>query len=441
MLTRNPYIRLSIYLLLLVAFGGWLFHLIAASSWFAVVPAVGIIWAGYRVFGLFNKLHEKVAYFFNAVENEDSTLYFPEDIGYRPTKELHKGLNRINRLIQEVKLRNREQERFYGELLEQVATGIMVMNDRGNVLQANSAAKRLLNYASLNHIEQLKRIDMGLFHAVTQLNKGASHQFVKIVQGHRVTQLSLHATNAVGAGQGLRIISIHDISNELDAKELESWQKLIRVLTHEIMNSITPITSLSQTLLGYFSPLPAEVDKHTAENTAKGLNVINERGEGLMRFVESYRTLTRLSAPVFQHVELRKLVDGIIVLMQSEPLFQRVQLHVQVPDITINADENQLSQVFINLIRNALQAVEKVENPRIGITAEQGDNGLCCITIADNGIGIAHELLDQIFIPFFTTRNEGSGIGLSLSRQIVQNHGGRLEVQSLPGNTRFIIRF
>ena len=441
MLTRNPYIRLSIYLLLLVAFGGWLFHLIAASSWFAVVPAIGVLWTGYRVIGLFNKLHEKVAYFFNAVENEDSTLYFPEDIGYRPTKELHRGLNRMNRLIQEVKLRNREQERFYSELLEQVGTGIMVMNGRGNVLQANSAAKRLLSYASLNHIEQLKRIDMGLYHAVAQLNEGASHQFVKIMQGHRVTQLSLHATNAVGTGQGLRIISIHDISNELDAKELESWQKLIRVLTHEIMNSITPITSLSQTLLSYFSPLPTEVDKLTVENTVKGLQVINERGEGLMRFVQSYRTLSKVSVPAIKALELKELLDGILLLMRSEEDFQRVHVDIDISPITIHADEAQLSQVFINLIRNALQAVEKVEKPSIGITAEQGDNGLCCITIADNGIGIAPELLDQIFIPFFTTRNEGSGIGLSLSRQIVQNHGGRLEVQSLPGDTRFVIRF
>lgn len=441
MLTRNPYIRLSIYLLLLVAFGGWLFHLIVESSWFGVVPAIGVLWAGYKVIGLFNKLHEKVAYFFNAVENDDATLYFPEDVGHRPTKELHQGLNRMNRLIQEVKLSNRVQEQYYQFLLEQVSTGILVMNDQGNILQANSSAKQLVHYSSLNHIEQLKRVDKGLYEAVNQLRKGTSHQFVKFVHNNQVIQLSLQGTSVTNDGGMLRIVSVHDISHELDAKELESWQRLIRVLTHEIMNSITPITSLSQTLLGYYRPMPKEVDRLIAENTAKGLDVINERGEGLMRFVESYRTLTKVSVPVIKSLELKNFLDGIILLLQGEEGFRRVQLDLKISSMTIQADEAQLSQVFINLIRNAIQAVEKIDKPRVSITAEKDGDGLCCITIADNGSGIAPELLDQIFIPFFTTRNEGSGIGLSLSRQIIQSHGGRLEAHSVPGDTRFIIRF
>lgn len=440
MLTRNPYIRLILFLLMLLAFGGWMFYLALSASWYLVVPALGMLWAGYKIFGLFNRLHEKVAYFFNAVENEDSTLYFPEDIRHRPTKELHQGLNRMNRLIQEVKLRNHEQEKFYGSLLEQVATGIVVVNPRGNVLQANSAAKRLLGYQSLNHLDQLKRVDTGLHHAIVQLNQGASHQFVKIVQGQTITQLSLHATTVDSGREMLRIISIHDISHELETKELESWQRLIRVLTHEIMNSITPITSLSQTLLEYYSPLPHELDRQTAENTAKGLHVINDRSAGLMRFVDSYRTLTRLAMPLFKPVELDKLIDSVILLMQGDPVLQRVQLMMNAPKITVEADETQLSQVLINLLKNSLQAVEDTEQPRITIDAQQSDNGRCRISIEDNGHGIPPEQLDQIFIPFFTTRKNGSGIGLSLSRQIVQNHGGSINVISLSGVTQFIIQ-
>ena len=440
---RNPYLRMVLYLIQLSLFVGLTVYLAIIPSWYAVLPAFGVVWSGYGVVNLFKRLHEKISYFFNAVENEDSTLYFPENIRQRPVRELNQSLNRMNRLIQEVKLRNREQEQYYSLLLEQVSTGIIVTDEKGNILLANSSAKTLFDYFSLRHIEQLKRQDTGLYEAVSLLRDGSPHQFIKTNYGKKIRHLLLNGTSFASHGKDLRIISVHDISNELDIKELESWQKLIRVLTHEIMNSITPITSLSETLLGYYTSLSGGVDKGTVENTVRGLNVINERGSGLIRFVDSYRLLAGLPKPVTGPVPLKSLIGNILLLLEGEAGYHRIsfKLNIEAPDTCIEGDEAQLSQVFINLIKNAVQAVEDVPEPVIEISARQDHGSRCRITITDNGQGILPEVMEQIFIPFFTTRKNGSGIGLSLSRQIIQNHGGRLEVSSVPGKTRFILSF
>lgn len=443
MFFRNTFIRLITYVFLLIAFSAistWII-LSFASNLYSIIPILVVALFVYRIIKLYNTTPEKIAYFLNAVENEDSMLHFPEKTLHKANAEMNKSLNRVNKLIQEVKIRNREQEQYYSLMLEQVATGIVVVNENGNVMQANSAAKNLLNYQSFNHIEQLKRIDNNLFNTFYRLKNGETHQFLKLTYKNNITHLSLRATSFLSHGENLRIISVHDISNELDAKELESWQKLIRVLSHEIMNSITPITSLSETLLNYFIPPEKPLDKKTVANTVKGLEVINERGTGLIRFVESYRKLTRLSKPVLKHVNLRNLIEHLLLLLENEADFQRIQFNVETetPDIGIKADEAQLSQVLINLIKNAMYAVKDITEPRISVRAHYSQNGRCEIQVIDNGPGIPPEIMEQIFIPFFTTKENGSGIGLSLSRQIMKNHGGSIEAVSSPGSTVFTL--
>lgn len=443
MYQRDSYFRLALYILLLIVFSGTLFLFVRAASWYAVASASGMLWAAYRIVRTFNRVPEKIAYFFNAVENEDSTLFFSENIQHKATKEMNQSLNRVNRLIQEVKLRNREQEQYYSTLLEQAVTGIVVINENGSVLQANSSAKKLLHYQMLTHIEQLRRVDEGLHQAFVRLRHESAHQLVKVVRQNTATQLSLQATTFKDHEKSLRIISIHDISNELDAKEIESWQKLIRVLTHEIMNSITPITSLSETLLKYYIPPEKQIDEKTVRNTVKGLEVINERGVGLIRFVESYRKLTKLSKPLLKPILLGNLIEHLLLLLENETNFHRIHFCVktETPDISIEADEAQLSQVLINLIKNAMQAVEDVTEPCITIRAHYAENGRCEIQMIDNGAGISPEIMEHIFVPFFTTKENGSGIGLSLSRQIMKNHGGSIDVVSSPGNTVFTLSF
>lgn len=509
---RDPRLRLALYILLLIAFSGTFVWLVFLSSWYAILPGLGIIWVVYRVIRLFNRVPRELSYFLDAVENEDSTLFFSEDVGHEPTKKMHESLNRLNRLIQEVKLSSREQERYYGILLEQVSTGIVVVNNKGNILLANRAAKELLNYPFFTHVEQLRRVDSNLHRIFSRLAQESRHQIVKEVYESGMMRLSLQATSFVNQGTALRVISIHDIRHELDAKELESWQKLIRVLTHEIMNSITPITSLSETLLKYYIPggytaggttkdttvyredgVPRDtvrgvvkdgaesavdgttvervgdvtedltenaslgeggtvqmgtpgrkpVDEKTIANTVKGLEVINERGVGLIRFVESYRKLTRLSKPVLKPIALKGLIEHLLVLLENEPDFHRIHFLVEInpADVSVEVDEAQISQVFINLIKNAMQAVEGVDSPKIAISTAHTDTGFFEVNIVDNGPGISPEVMEQIFVPFFTTKESGSGIGLSLSRQIMKNHGGSIEATSSPGHTRFVLKF
>lgn len=435
---RNPNFRLAIYILLLAIFAAWMVYHLLMRLWFAIIPALGMIWISYNIFKLFRRLHEKVTYFFNAVENEDSTLYFPEDVRHKPTKELNQGLNRMNQLIQEVKVRNHEQEQFYGLLLEQVATGIIVVDESGRILQANSPAKTLLNYHSLTHIEQLKRVDSNLYQSILLLKEQSPQQLVKLHTDSITRNLSLHATTFQRHGEKLRIISIHDISNEMDAIEIESWQKIIRMLTHEIMNSIAPITSLSETLLGYYTDPQNNIDDNRTKNTIKGLDVIHERGIGLIRFVESYRTLTKLSEPVFKPIRLHAFIEKLLALLQAEAKSRPIDFDVQIDhELCIEGDEVQLSQALINLFKNAIEAVETVQEAHIIVKAVSDDEGYCRLSITDNGHGIPPEILDQIFVPFFSTRENGSGIGLSLTRQIIRNHGGKIEVSSTPGSTTF----
>ncbi len=439
-ISRNPSVRLSFNILILVAFACLLFYLAYIRSWYFIFAAIGLLWSIYNIFNLFHNLYQKITFFFNAVENDDSTLYFPEDVKHRATKELNQGLNRMNRLIQEVRMHNRNTDQYYGVLLEQVATGVVVINRNGAVLQANSAAKRLICYEYFNHLEQLKRVDNTLFQSFKFLMDGNSSQFVKLKCDNQLRQLSLQATSVVNNNEELRIISIHDVGNELDAKELESWQKLIRVLTHEIMNSITPITSLSETILGYYNH-SGEVSPKIIANTVKGLSVINERGAGLIKFVESYRSLTRLSKPVPVATNLNKLIEDVILLIENDIESCNAKFEISANDtFIVSCDATQITQVIINLLKNAVHAVSDTDNPRVIISLQASPDSQAVITVTDNGNGIPSDLIEQIFIPFFTTRENGSGIGLTLSRQIIKNHGGSISVNSQPGKTRFVVR-
>ncbi|MDO9339873.1 MAG: ATP-binding protein, partial [Bacteroidales bacterium] len=243
--------------------------------------------------------------------------------------------------------------------------------------------------------------------------------------------------------------SIQDIKNELDEKELESWMKLIRVLMHEIMNSITPITSLSESLSHIYSTdgipvLPEAVTAKTIVTTLQGLNVIKEQGKGLMSFVESYRKLTRVREPVKKLFKVADLMSRMQILYNSLERSERMDLSISLkdPDLEIFADQNLISQVLINLVKNALEANENNPDGKIRIVAGVDNNHHPEICVNDNGPGITEENLDEIFVPFFTTRQNGSGIGLSISKQIMRVHGGNLKVRSVPNKeTIFCLSF
>jgi nitrogen fixation/metabolism regulation signal transduction histidine kinase len=252
--------------------------------------------------------------------------------------------------------------------------------------------------------------------------------------------LLVKANSFTSDNRELILLSVQDIKNELDEKELDSWRKLIRVMMHEIMNSITPITSLSESLAGYFYTdgkikITSEIDKKTIETTIRGLEVIREQGKGLISFVESYRKLTRLPKPEKKPFSAKNLIENILILSGSFQHAEHVDVsfNVQPEELEILADEKQISQVLINLVKNAFQANADNSEAKVKILCGLGATGRPEIKVVDNGPGIPDDVLDKVFIPFFTTKENGSGIGLSLSRQIMQMHGGTLKLISNQG--------
>ena len=391
-----------------------------------------------------NRTNRKIAFFFDVVRNDDSTLNFPEKTGNKALNELNASLNKVNEHIKRIKFELEEQEQYFKTILEHVSIGIITFNEKGTIFLSNTAAQTLLKHEHLNHINQVLRIDRKLFSTLKEIQPG-DNRLVSFNGTEGLVQLSLKSTQFKTATDNLQLVTIQDIKNEMDTKELESWIKLIRVLTHEIMNTVAPITSLSQTILGYFKNLNGNSpSEKIVGNTIRGLEVINERGTGLIGFVETYRTLTRIPPPEKKTINLKQLLDNTITLIGIESVDKNIHIDSEVipTDLEISADKKQISQVLINLVKNSIEALKNSEKGKIKLKGEINECSRVQITVFDNGPGIPEDIMDKIFVPFYTTKESGSGIGLSLSRQIMLLHGGSLKVVSKPAvQTIFTLEF
>lgn len=449
MISKKIYFRIILYISLIVSFSVILGFLIVNKQpvrYSLLCLFIIVIVAGSLVSYL-NRTNRNMKLFFDSVKNEDSSLTFAaEDFG-TGLRELHESMNRVNRQIQQLKIKNREQEQFFKIILEQLATGIITYDRKGFIHHSNSAARNLLSLDSLTHLRQLEKTEDKLYSAVKSL-KPFERRLIEVNTGNSGKQLSLKSTSFGKDDEELMILSIQDIRQELEEREIDSWMRLIRVLMHEIMNSITPITSLSESLSKLLvhqeDQLPPErITDQTVSSMLKGLNVIKEQGQGLMSFVESYRKLTRLPQPDKKVFKVSGLMSRVEML--CNPLLEANKLEIEFryddPGKEILADENLISQVLINLIKNAIEANETNNNTRIIVSSEiAGNHPRICVI--DNGQGISKEILKEIFVPFFTTRENGSGIGLSISRQIMKAHGGDLTARSIPGReTVFCMTF
>lgn len=357
-----------------------------------------------------NSFNRKIRLFFDAVEDRDNTFYYPEQNVSKEQQLLHRSLNRMNTLLSQTQINSQKQEHFFQSLLEQVPNGIIAWDQTGKIKITNSAALHLLNCDSITQFHQLELL----------LQKEENRKRLSISQREMKLQ-----------DERITLLSIQDIGEELSDKESESWNKLSHVLTHEIMNTIAPIFSLSQTLTSY----PELSDK-----AIRGLHIIQEQSERLMEFTESFRHLSYLPQPEKQNFSLSNLLFKLKELLSSD--FQENQilftLHCSPETISIIGDEKQLSQVLLNLLKNAMQALEGCLQGKISINVEQREQVI--IDIIDNGPGIPTDIQEQIFIPFYTTKSEGTGIGLSLCKEIIRRHNGNLLLhESKPGRTIFRI--
>ncbi len=412
-----------------------------ATAWFFInenwielsICVAGLIIVFINIIRYFNSLNRKLTYFFEAVSNEDSTLHFPENVETDSVLKLNKSFNQVNSLISDIKIKNEQRERFFMEFMRNSSTGLMAIDDKGYIEIANAAALKLLNTKFIVNIIRLKQINKDLFHAIKSVKHNQSTT-IKILIANEFHDVLIRMVSIVFGDKVYKLYSLDDIKAELDAKEMETWQKLIRILTHEIMNSIAPVSSISDTMLRYFKQNEV-VSSNELENIKQGLDVINERSKGLMHFVDNYRKLTKIPKPVFEKIVIDDWFESIKILFAERALNEVINLNIRndFEGKSFLGDQKILTQVVINLLNNAADALKKVSNKKLSIRISGSQQKGTIIKFIDNGPGISEEYLDQIFIPFFTTKENGSGIGLSLSRQIMTVHGGQLIASSVPG--------
>ena len=382
----------------------------------ATIPI--IIFCLFRLFRIYNELVERLMFVFNAVQNDDYSFRFAENPNITRHALVNQSLNRIKEVMDNAKMQIREREKYFELIMECANIGIITVMENGTVAQTNTKALRIVGMERLNHIDQLRILSEELCEAMHRIEPGAqlTARFTTEI-GDQNLVLSCSAMEF--DGKQLRVISIGNIHEELDRKEVESWEKLTRILTHEIMNSLAPVTSISHTLLS---------SSGDAETMRQGLETIHATSDRLLRFVDSFRAVTRIPAPQKAPFYLSELVAESLSLIPQEGI--EVEVSIEPEDTMLYADRALMSQVMVNLLKNATEALfmqdcERKITIRSTIDAEERIQ----IEITNNGSAIPAEVAENIFTPFFTTKTDGSGIGLAVSRQIIRLHGGSLRLK------------
>ena len=377
-----------------------------------ICTIVAIVVAVVVGFVVYSKMRHRVDYMLDALEDKEFNFRFNEQVLIG--RDFNKTLNRLRTIFDKERHEISEQERYYGQMLDHVQTGVMVVDD-GMVSYSNRMASLLLGFSKISHIRQLSNISVELYNAFRDVEPD-NEQRVSFYTERGELRLAVIASETEIHGKRMKIIAFNDISNDMAENEELAWSRLIRVLTHEIMNTVTPIASLSETL-------SADI---TSPDLQSGLETIASSSRGLIKFVDNYRTFTRVAAPVKRAFMLKELVERVINLVGQQITATNVICRYieKSDDILLYADENQITQIFINLIRNAIQAGATT----VDIVGEIETFDAVRVDFINNGAPISRESQSQIFIPFFSTKPDGTGIGLSLSRQIMRLHNGTIRL-------------
>ena len=429
-LYHNFYLRIAVFILLTIAGT----YLVLQQEWVWFVPILSV-WSFFlRLVLLSDKRNaQKVAFMFDAIDNSDYAFRYATRGRSSNDKLVSESLNRITQILFQAKADAAQKEKYYELIMNCVNTGIIVLDDNGVIYQTNNEALRLLGLAVFTNVRQLARIDENLKTVIQNIQPGDKHQ-ISFTNERGNVHLSIRVSEMTLQDKHVRILAINDINSELDDKEIDSWIRLTRVLTHEIMNSVTPITSLCDTLLS--------MSEGKDEEISHGLQTISTTGKGLLSFVESYRQFTRIPAPEPSLFYVKAFIERMIELARHQNPCDTICFHTEISpaDLILYADENLIAQVVINLLKNAIQAIGSQPDGRIELRAYCNDMEEIWIEIKNNGPEIPSEIAEHIFIPFFTTKENGSGIGLSISRQIMRLSGGSLTLLR-EKETTFILKF
>ncbi len=395
----------------------WIVILIVGVAVLSAVLAV--IVSSYRV-------RRKVNYMLDALEDGETNFRFSER-----KSRLNKTLNRLNGIFKQERLAIREQEKFFGTLLDNVKTGIVVFDtSSGAITYSNSRALQILGLASLVNIKQLRIIDSNLAAAFIAEKEVSDPEKNKASFYNESSQktIVMSKSSALVQGRDVRIVSFNDVTEELETNQEEAYSKLIRVLTHEIMNTVTPISSLSDALVSYLEPEGDELTPERRKALRDGLDTIASSSRSLIQFVESYRNLTRVAPPVKSVFYVRDLASEVMELTSEQLASSGASLSFaeRSDDVILFADRGQIQQIMINLVKNAVQAGAR----HISVEARIDSADSTIIDISNDGEPITPEAQKQMFVPFYTTKQDGSGIGLAISRQIMRMHNGQISLKS-----------
>ncbi len=417
-------------LLLLVTLTAISFCLVKGEYLYAILIAPIAIYLIYNFYQVQLQVYKEVAQFVEAIHYRDFTQQYNEKKGSSDIKELRKGFNEINKTFKIISREKETQYYYLQKILELVDTGILsYQEESGEVVWMNESLKKILEVSYLKSLEGLSRRYNDLSTQVKSLKTGGS-KIVAISVGFNTLKLLLSASAFQTEGKKYKLIAFKNINEALDQTESQAWQKLLSVLTHEIMNSIAPISSLADTLKNLLESAESS-ENLPLEDLKLGIGTIKSRSEGLLKFAKVYRSLNTISKPDLKKLYIRDVFENLHHLMQPTLEQKNIELEIILkdPNLVLEADPILLEQVLINLIVNAIDAVKDSHAPRIALSSLYSD-GKPVIKVSDNGKGISREVIEQIFVPFFSTKKGGSGIGLTLCKQIMLMHHGSIQVHS-----------
>jgi len=445
--------RVKVILLLLTAVSFiWAGILIDRKNIYA---AVALLVAGFIIFLILNRIYnytnEAISLFFDSLRNDDTTIHFPVNIKNRKLSRLFESMNKLNDHFQEIKLRNEYNESYYRTLIQHASAGLLVIgsNNRVELINKTACIYAGISPDSTNH-DLLRIKHPAFFEAVCNLKPGENVTYKNLVSNN-LQLLFFRATIIRRKDEELKLVSIQDIRNELQSKELESYRKLINVLTHEIMNLLSPLTSVAKELYAMLSNRNisdefSRIDESLITTTVDGLQLINEQSDGLVSFMNNYRKISKIPPPEFASFMVGDWINQLKIAFSGRMKENNIDFSIDTDKSIrggIIADKKLLNQVIVNLINNSFDAVMEFEGEKkIEIRIMKNQENRVIIKVVNSGPAIPHELLEKIFVPFFTTKKNGSGIGLSISQEIMKLHNGSvIAVSSEDTPTCFIVEF
>ena len=403
----------------------------------------------YLLIKFVSRTNKEIVRFLDSIKYSDFSQNFNLKLKGSSFEDLSSSFTEVISKFQNTRTEKEEHYRYLQTVIQHIGVGLIAYTPDGEIELINNSAKKMFKLSGVKNINELSKYDKDFPVALLKLRSG-DKMLQKIVNDNELIQLAISATEFRMRGKQFTLISLQNIQNELEDIEIEAWQKLINVLTHEIMNSITPITSLASTadsILKNYESNPSKNEDDLKEHLVDvrgAIKTIQKRSNGLHHFVDAYRNLTKVPIPNFGLINVDNLFNRVKTLLTEEISKRKIQLTCTVnpENLVITADTDQIEQVLINLVLNSMYALEKSPDPLIKLNGFIDRSGHGIIQVIDNGPGIPEDIIEKIFIPFYTTRKGGSGIGLSLSQQIMRAHRGNIRVNSLPGQgTTFTLRF